>query len=178
MPVYLFRVVFICLSGVGFLLYSCSEPAHSGNHTFHSAVEYNDFIVDQQNAIIRRMLKLNALYDQGSAPEIRLQFDSLVLQSTQCLQEIQNLTPFEDDSLLKQEALKLFGFYDQIFHHEYKRMLDIFLKGEEATDAEVEELNAIVDRVGAQEAELQESLGKTQQQFSQKHGFEFEANLQ
>lgn len=52
-------------------------------------------------------------------------------------------------------------------------MLDIFLKGELASDAEVEELNRIVLQVGEQEAKLNDALSKSQQAFSKRHGFEF-----
>ena len=161
-------VLFTCL-----LFSACSPPAHSGDRQFHSAVEYNDFILEQQNSIIRRMLKLNELYDRGTNEEIRVAFDSLVSQCESSLKCIDQLTAFEEDSVLKSDAFRLFSFYNGIFHKEYKRMLDIFLKGELASDAEVEELNRIVLQVGEQEAKLNDALSKSQQAFSKRHGFEF-----
>jgi hypothetical protein len=158
---------------LGSLLLACSPPAHSGDRQFHSAVEYNDFILEQQNSIIRRMLLLNELYDRGTEKEIRTAFDSLVFQCSSSLKCISELTPFEEDSILKLDAKRLFVFYDAIFHREYKRMLDIFLKGELASDEEVDELNQIVIAVGEQEAKLNEALSRSQEAFSKRHGFEF-----
>ena len=152
---------------------ACSPPAHSGERQFHSAVEYNDFILEQQNSIIRRMLLLNELYDTGTDSEIRLAFDSLVIQCDESLLCIKKLSAFEEDSVLKVDAERLFAFYDRIFHKEYKRMLDIFLKGELASEAEVDELNQIVVQVGEQEAKLNDALSKSQEKFSKQHGFEF-----
>lgn len=164
----LVTVVFAC-----FLYSACSAPAHSGERQFHTAVEYNDFILEQQNSIIRRMLKLNELYDRGTDDEIRASFDSLVVECESSLHSIEQLTAFEEDSVLKSDAHRLFSFYNGIFHKEYKRMLDIFLKGELASDAEVEELNRIVIQVGEQETKLNDALSKSQQEFSRRHGFEF-----
>jgi hypothetical protein len=169
-----FLVVTILFAFV--LFGACSPPAHSGDRQFHTAVEYNDFILEQQNSIIRRMLKLNELYDRGTDKEIRIAFDSLVVQCESSLKCIEQLSAFEEDSVLKTDAHRLFSFYNGIFHKEYKRMLDIFLKGELASDEEVEELNRIVIQVGEQEAKLNEALSKSQQAFSKRYGFEFASN--
>lgn len=154
-------------------LSACGDAAHSGSRTFHTPVEYHDFIVDQQNTIIRQMLKLNELYDSGSDKAIRDRFDSLQATSKRCLQQISELSAYEDDSLLQKDALALFQFYESVFSKEYPRMLQIFLKGEMATEAEVTELNAIVDSVGKQEKDLQDKLVQSQTRFAGEHQFEF-----
>lgn len=171
-----FRFWLATISFAFVLFGACSPPAHSGDRQFHTAVEYNDFILEQQNSIIRRMLKLNELYDRGTDKEIRIAFDSLVVQCESSLKCIDQLSAFEEDSVLKTDAHRLFSFYNGIFHKEYKRMLDIFLKGELASDAEVEELNRIVIQVGEEEAKLNAALSKSQQAFSKRYGFEFASN--
>jgi hypothetical protein len=158
------------------VLISCGGSANSGSYRFHSPVEYHDFIVDQQNVIIRQMLKLNELYDTGSEKAIRERFDSLRASSEVCLTNISNLTAFEDDSSLQKDALALFRFYDAVFAKEYARMLQIFLKGEQATEAEVIELNAIVESVGLREKALQDKLIQSQSRFASEHQFEFSAD--
>ncbi len=156
-----------------FAALSCNEPAHSGTYTFHTPVEYHDFIVDQQNAIIRQMLKLNELYDSGSEGAIRSRFDSLQMSSTRCLNNIRYLSPYENDSTLKRDALSLFQFYDTVFKAEYPRLLQIFLKGEQANEQELEELNSIVNKVGTREKVLQENLIRSQSKFAGEYQFEF-----
>ncbi len=152
---------------------ACGDTAHSGSRIFHTPVEYHDFIVDQQNVIIRQMLKLNELYDSGSEQSIRIRFDSLQASSKQCLTNIRDLSAYEKDSTLKLDALALFRFYNAVFNNEYPRMLQIFLKGELASESEVKELNAIVESVGQRERVLQEKLINSQTRFSGKHEFEF-----
>jgi hypothetical protein len=156
-----------------FAVLSCNEPAHSGTYTFHTPVEYHDFIVDQQNTIIRQMLKLNELYDSGSEQTIRSRFDSLQGSSNLCLNNIRSLSPYENDSTLKRDALALFQFYDTVFKAEYPRMLQIFLKGEQANERELEELNSIVNKVGLREKVLQDNLIRSQTKFAGEHQFEF-----
>lgn len=161
---------------VASVMISCGETANSGSYRFNSPVEYHDFIVDQQNVIIRQMLKLNNLYDSGTEKAIRERFDSLRAASKVCLKNIAQLSAFEGDSALQKDALVLFQFYDAVFEKEYARMLHIFLKGENATDAEVMELNALVELVGLKEKDLQEKLIQSQSRFASKHQFEFSFN--
>lgn len=160
------------------VLPSCSRPARSGDKQFYDAVEYNDFVVDQQNSILRRIIRLNELYDTAGEQRIRLQFDSLVAETDASMQHLRELTPYEGDSSVKQEALKLMQFYHRIFRNEYRRILEIFLKGELATDAEVEEMGRIVEQLGNDEMELHQSLAKAQENFARKHRFEFEPMVQ
>jgi hypothetical protein len=56
-------------------------------------------------------------------------------------------------------------------------MLNIFLKGELASDSEVVELNRIVIYVRDKEAILNQELTEAQQVFSVKEGFKFEGNM-
>jgi hypothetical protein len=155
-------------------LASCSPPARSGDKQFHDPVEYNDFVVDQQNNILRRIIRLNELYDRAEEQAIRLQFDSLVLETDASLGKLTALTPFDGDSAVKVEAVKLMRFYHRIFRNEYKRILEIFLKGETASDVEVEEMSRIVEKLGEDEMLLHQALAKAQEQFARKHRFEFE----
>jgi hypothetical protein len=160
------------------VLPSCSRPARSGDKQFHDAVEYNDFVVDQQNSILRRIIRLNELYDTAEEKRIRLQFDSLVAETDASMQHLRELTPYEGDSSVKQEALKLMQFYHRIFRNEYRRILEIFLKGELATDAEIEEMSRIVEQLGDDEMKLHQSLSRAQENFARKHRFEFEPMVQ
>jgi hypothetical protein len=54
-------------------------------------------------------------------------------------------------------------------------MIDIFLKGDSATDAEISRLNTIVEKVRKQEDKLNQQLSVAQEEFAKKFQFEFEA---
>jgi hypothetical protein len=55
-------------------------------------------------------------------------------------------------------------------------MLEIFLKGDLASEAELSELNSIVSNVGNREKILQDGLVKSQSRFAGEHRFEFSPN--
>jgi hypothetical protein len=153
---------------------SCSQrKAKAGDREFYSAIEYNDFIVDQQNQVIQKMVSLTNSYDEGTPAEVKMNFNNLVKQAEQCSANIDQLSDFDGDSTLKREARNLFGFYNRIFHNEYKKMVDIFLKGPNASDSDIVELNTIVQDVRKKEDSLNQKLGNVQVAFARKFEFEF-----
>jgi hypothetical protein len=167
------RGVIICLTFI--LFASCNDhKARSGNITFDNPIEYNDFIIDQQNVIIEHMIALSRSYDKGEHDTIQEAFKSLVNACDSSRALIHNLTAYENDSTLKISAAELFNFYSNTFHKEYKEMLGIFLKGELASDTEILRLNNIVAYVRLKEEELNIKLTASQHSFSQKYGFKFE----
>jgi len=156
------------------LVPSCSQrKARAADRDFYSPIEYNDYIVDQQNEIIHDMVTLTNSYDTGSPTEIRTNFKKLTLQAELCSDNISKLSDYDGDSTLKCEAKKLFGFYNQIFHNEYRRMVEIFLKGANASDQDITELNIIVQEVRKKEEILNKELEAVQVAFSRKFQFEF-----
>lgn len=159
------------------LYWGCGPAARSGDRVFYTADAYHDFILEQQNAVSARMVSLNQLYDVGSPDAIRAGFDSTVMETDRCLFNLQQLTDFEGDTVLRNQACNLFRFYQRIFKGDYRTMLQIFLKGDTASDAEIEKLNAIVRKVGAEEQQLQTALVQTQIQFARKFEFELDSSL-
>jgi len=167
------RGVIICVALT--IIASCNNHhARSGDITFDNPIEYNDFIVDQQNVIIEHMIELSNSYDNGKRDTIQDAFNCLVIACDSSKALIDNLTAYENDSTLKISASELFNFYSSIFHKEYKEMLDIFLKGELASDSEISRLNNIVTYVREKEEDLNLKLTASQHSFSQKYGFKFE----
>lgn len=154
---------------------SCKQKhAHAGEIVFYSPIEYNDFVVDHQNAIIRHMVQLTQAFDNGTEKEIRMQYKSLTARSDSSLAMVLQLSDYEDDSVLKVAAVNLLQFYNQIFHKQYKDMIEIFLKGDAASDAEVETLNKHVIYIRNNEDALNKKLNAAQANFAKKFQFEFD----
>ena len=136
----------LCLSVcLAFILPSCNhENAHAGDIVFYNPVEYNDFIVDHQNAIIRYMVRLTTAFDNGNDQEVRMQYNALVARSDSSLFMIKQLSDYEGDTTLRN------------------------------TDADITRLNAIVVRVREREELLNQNLSLAQSQFAVKFKFEFD----
>ena len=62
-----------------FVIVSCNEnTATCGKVILSTPVAYNDFIVDRQNEIIQKMVKLNQLYTEGTNKEIAWHYKELI----------------------------------------------------------------------------------------------------
>jgi hypothetical protein len=87
---------------------------------------------------------------------------------------IEQLSDYEGDSVLKTAAVDLLKFYNQVFHKQYKDMIEIFLKGDTASDAEIETLNQHVVYIRNKEDALNKKLNAAQANFAKKFQFEFD----
>ena len=157
-----------------FVIVSCNEnTATCGIVILSTPVAYNDFIVDRQNEIIQKMVKLNQLYTEGTNKEIAWHYKELIACTDSNLNKIKILTPYENDSSLKLKAFNLIAYYSKIFHHEYKEVVDIFLEGYNPSDKEMDRIYNIIQDVKKNETELNAQLTQAQLAFAKKHGFEF-----
>ena len=157
-----------------FVIVSCNEnTATCGKVILSTPVSYNDFIVDRQNEIIQKMVKLNQLYTEGTNKEIAWHYKELIACTDSNLNKIKILTPYENDSSLKLKAFNLIAYYSKIFHHEYKEVVDIFLEGYNPSDKEMDRIYNIIQDVKKNETELNAQLTQAQLAFAKKHGFEF-----
>jgi hypothetical protein len=157
-----------------FVIVSCNEnSATCGKVILTTPVAYNDFIVDRQNEIIQKMVKLNQLYTEGTNKEISWHYNELIACTDSNLHKIKILTPYENDSTLKLRAFDLIAYYSKIFHHEYKEVVDIFLGGYNPSDDEMDRIYNIIQDVKKNETELNAQLTQAQLAFAKKHGFEF-----
>ncbi len=157
-----------------FVIVSCNEnTATCGKVILSTPVAYNDFIVDRQNEIIQKMVKLNQLYTEGTNKEIAWHYKELIACTDSNLNKIKILTPYENDSSLKLKAFNLIAYYSKIFHHEYKEVVDIFLEGYNPSDKEMDRIYNIIQDVKKNETELNAQLTQAQLAFAKKHGFEF-----
>ena len=157
-----------------FVIVSCNEnTATCGKVILSTPVSYNDFIVDRQNEIIQKMVKLNQLYTEGTNKEIAWHYKELIACTDSNLNKIKILTPYENDSSLKLKAFNLIDYNSKIFHHEYKEVVDIFLEGYNPSDKEMDRIYNIIQDVKKNETELNAQLTQAQLAFAKKHGFEF-----
>jgi hypothetical protein len=156
------------------VIVACNENrATCGKVILSTPVAYNDFIVDRQNEIIQKMVKLNQLYKEGTNKEISWHYEELISCTDSNLYKIKILTPYEDDSTLKLKAFNLLSYYSKIFHHEYKEVVDIFLEGYSPSDVEMDRIYSIIQEVKNNETKLNAQLAQAQLAFAKKHGFEF-----
>jgi len=159
------------------VLSACNEPkAHIGDKKIYSALEYNSFLVDQQNKITTGLINLTASIDSLPGEKIESAYRDLLNKSDTAFLNVTMLSPFDADSVYLIQARNLIRFYRNVFRKEYKAMIEIYLKQEFATEKDLAHLRTLVDTINKQES-LHDALFRMEmQRFSEKYQLEFSNN--
>ncbi len=150
----------------------------TGNaQTFTNAVEYNDFIVNEQNKIGEKILLLIEKFgEEGMTKEgISPTLEDLLVTAKSGVAATKKLGPFEGGAELKASALALFQFYVQIIDKDYREIINL-LYGGEMDDAALARLNEIMEKVQADEATYDGDFQAAQTAFASKFNITLEEN--
>jgi hypothetical protein len=140
---------------------------------FKTPAEYNDYIISRQ-------LKIVGLIDQfAAASEVSTDSAQAVLQTSsnatsEYLADISAMSDFRGDTAFRNAAVNSFGFYKRIFDKEYRILLDINAKGENISDADVQQSQAISQALSVEEADLDKRFANAQRDFAQKNKLRLE----
>lgn len=149
----------------------------SNAQTFTVAVEYNDFIVDQQNKIGQKILLLVEKFgEEGMTKEgISPTLEDLLATAKSGVAATKQLGPFEGGAQLKESALALFQFYVRIIDIDYREMINI-LYVSALDDAAMTRLNEIIAKVQAEEAKYDGNFQAAQSAFATANNITLEEN--
>ena len=79
------------------------------------------------------------------------------------------MEPFNGSSQLRDTAIKLFEFYQDISENEYDEILDIFSQ-DEITEADVERIEDLAEGITEREKALDYEFSAVQKAFAQEYG--------
>ncbi len=158
-----FCLLLTCLS-------SCSDSSSKGNKPGHfgDAVSYNDYIIQRQGKIINHILTVANLVgtDLDSAEAL---LGKGVLITDSALVEVGSMAPYQGDSTFRNRALSNFHFYRRLFTSDYRKIIAINRKGQTATQADIDTIQAIQEKLEAEEAELDKLLSNAQADFAKRN---------
>ncbi len=149
---------------------SCNAPEATGANgvTFKDAVAYNDYIIKHQSGIITHILSVADMMSKDlNAAETML--DKGVLITDSALVAVKGMSDFKGDSVFRNRAVANFQFYRKLFTADYRKIVSINKKGEEATAANIAELEALQASIEAEETELDKRLNNAQTDFAKKN---------
>lgn len=156
---------------------ACNEPkAHFGDKKIYSPLEYNNFLVDQQNKITAGLIQLSASIDSLPSEKIQEAYQVLLHKSDTAFLNVSMLSPYESDSSYLMQARNLIRFYRNVFRKEYKAMIEIYLKQEFATAEDLGRLRQLVDTINIQESKHDALFRLEMQRFSEQHQLEMTAD--
>lgn len=140
------------------LLLSCRPKATCGDLDFHNATDYTVFVSQQHQKIVKQMALLNEQFDHGSQNEIKSQYSKLIASCDSALFMINLLSDYNHQTEFKESAVKLFSFYSEIFHNQYRKLLEIYLSKESPSQNTIDSIQSIVKSVHKDEISLIEAF--------------------
>ncbi len=149
----------------------------SGKRTFSSAIAFNDFIVEEQNKIIKVMLAFSnhetAMSDKKLGNKM---IDDIVETTEGALEALDGIEPYDKGEDLLKAAKDLFQFYHDMADKDYREMVDIISKGEDMTDADLARIDEIALEVEKREVPLDNAFAKAQMAFAKANNMQIREN--
>ncbi|MFH0865571.1 MAG: hypothetical protein V1904_05225 [Bacteroidota bacterium] len=162
------RTINLLLFAAIIMLFISSCGSKSGNSSdklsFSSAVDYNNFIIGQQENIVNKMNELSEAIDAENYTDATTKQEELVKQCKSGIDSVKALDAYNGNTAFRDEAVTLFNFYKEISEKEYKEMLDI-LKKENIAETDIQRMEEIRQDISKRENERDEAFGKAQKTF-------------
>jgi hypothetical protein len=157
-------------------LSACKEQVKGKNGiVYKDAVEYNDYIVGRQSKIVQDVM------DFLKATEVSLDSAKTMLSKYPAkvdvlIQDVKGMPPYKGDSVLRNTAIDLFGFYKKIFENEYKQIIDIRISGNSGTEEGVAEMERLAKNVTTEEEKYDKAFHNAQADFADKNKISLKKN--
>jgi hypothetical protein len=144
---------------------------------FGSAVEFNDHIVALQNEVGQKMVVFNEQVGGANSTleSVQPYFDDLLATTRDVVKRLENVTPWDKNTELKNAALELFRFYEVTIDRDYREMVNIVYTTE-MSEEDFARLNEILVKVTEGEKGYDKRFQDAQQAFADKYDFILERN--
>lgn len=137
------------------------------------AVQYNDEVVSYQLSIVRQFMKLGAAYETRDSAQIFAALQMVQDTAQWARQQIRQMPPYDGDSSLYLAAQPLFDFYVKLVTQDFPVVARINALPDEAiTDAHLETLAEIEQRIQREEEPIDKAFAAAQDQFAHDYGFQ------
>ncbi|MFH0893455.1 MAG: hypothetical protein V2A54_03375 [Bacteroidota bacterium] len=143
---------------------------------FASATEYNAFIIGEQTKIINTILDLSASFEKDEEKVIRDKYAAFGKQTNLSLEEVKKLEAYNGNTEFREAAIKLFGFYKEIYDKDYKTLIDIVCLKDKATKKDLKKLDKIVEDVTLKEKEFDSLFASAQNKFAAQNNMKIKKN--
>jgi hypothetical protein len=139
------------------------------------AADYNNRIVDQQARIMTAIAELVAGCEDAASPGCEAKYAAAVTTVEDVRKIVGALEPFDGSTALRDAAVKLFTFYDDVIKVSYRELLDI-QKLAEPTPEQLQRVLAIQAEVQQREAGMDAELDAAQKAFAAKYNVILQPN--
>lgn len=154
-------------------LSACEINTHSHERiVFANAILYNQYIVVRHKELIEDIDIYNLAIEHDYSFAAKM-LDSILIHSTQSLQDIQHMAPYGGDSSFGEVSADLFKYYSGKFIQEGKKVIELKEKTDSgnADNDEIKTLNHLAKKIDMHTQPLQTRLEEVQIRFARRNNF-------
>jgi len=149
--------------------------AQSGNQlVITEPVKYNDYIVNEQNAIGEKIINLMGIVSEATSTHETAMAALQLLSNTidNSIRNLENLKTYDPDFGMKVAAMDLFQFYHRIIQNQYVQLINELY----TEQPNVEKINGLVDQVSVEEKGFDDAFQAAEQKFADANNITLEKN--
>jgi hypothetical protein len=161
------------LAALAFILVATTATA--GQSLKDQAIDYNDKIIALQTKIIKSMIAFSQSFGTGDGKVMMKAHKLMVSTIETTLKDAKKLGPFQGDSSLRDGAVELFKFYNDISKKEYLEIVKILSRGKPGKKG-LARMNEIVESITVRENALDKKFQGVQVAFTKKYGIALTEN--
>ncbi|MFH0865570.1 MAG: hypothetical protein V1904_05220 [Bacteroidota bacterium] len=146
---------------------SCGSKSGSTSDTlsFSSAVEYNDFIIGQQEKILDCHKACTDAVDRNDITFAKTKLDELAKQCKTSVDTLNKMDAYNSNTAFRDAGVKLFSFYKDFAGKGFKEELEIMAKPQLTPDDE-NRINQIENEFSTKEGDLYNAFIEAQNKFA------------
>lgn len=152
------------------LLFACKDLIRAKDGTlFKTPADYNEYIIGRQTRIIRNIMELGNQIEVSPDTAYAL-LDKYTAETDTVIADIKGMPPFRSDSAFRDAAIRSFSFYKVLFNEHYRRILQLRMHGNDATEEGIGEIMEITEKIKREEEQLAKQLHNAQAEFATRYG--------
>ncbi len=162
---------------LGCSIFACKQPVKGKNGvSYHSAVEYNDYIVERHTNLMKNVLEFRNV-EESKLDSAEAYLRHYAHETGTMITEILGMPAYKGDSAFRDAAVRSFAFYKKVFENDYADVMRIRKKGKSnITPEDVTEANSILDNIREEEEDLDEAFRKAQENYAEKNHMQLTDN--
>lgn len=154
------------------------DDKKSDKATFSTAIEYNDFIIGQQEKVIKTVLKMSDVMNVTpiNNEDLKARYNDFGMECKKALDTIKTMDEFNGNKAFRDESIKLFEFYYEIYQKDYKELIDILVKGDNISEADVNRMKEIQESITKRENVRDGAFANAQNKFAAENNMQIIPN--
>lgn len=156
---------FLTIATMVFLTSCDSQTKGKNGVVYRSAVQYNQYIMDNQKSVINIMLEfgkaINHSFDSADHA-----LDKGAMITEEAITNVKGMPAFHGDSAFRDAAVRSFEFYKDVLGNEYRQIVAIRRKQENKTDSDLVFLKSLPAEIGKREEKFDRAFHNAQQTFA------------